>query len=379
MNSERIYFSSPFVGKGEEEALIKVIRSGWVAPVGPDLGRFESALSSQFQFPNVLALNSGTAALHLALILAGVKANDRVLVGTFTFVAAANTVKYVGATPIFIDSEEHTWNLDPALIESYLKAHQKSDRMPRAVIVTHIFGRAAQISAIAHICKRFDVKLIEDGAEALGTEYDGKCVGAFGDFGVLSFNGNKIITTGGGGALICQKTEDHEKGLFLATQSKSKADHYLHHELGFNYRMSNLLAALGLAQLGHFNEIIKRKQFIYSFYKRALAKHDSFIISENQTTNNWIFPLLIKSDSITENFNSSTLIAFFEQRDIEVRRFWRPMHMQPLYEQYEFIGSDVSERLFERGICLPGGAGLSESQLQRVVDTLLEYLQQFKK
>ncbi len=379
VNSEHIYFSPPFVGELEEKALIKVIRSGWVAPAGPDLRLFESALCSRFKFPNVLALNSGTAALHLALILAGVKAKDVVLVGTFTFIAAANAVKYVGATPIFIDSEEHTWNLDPALLIEYLEAQQNSDRMPKAVIVTHIFGRAAQISAIAEICTRFGVKLIEDAAEALGTEHEGKNMGGFGDFGVLSFNGNKIITTGGGGALICQKAEDHVKALLLATQFKSKADHYLHHELGFNYRMSNVLAALGLAQLAHFNEIIKRKQQIHAFYESALAQTNSLEISKCIATNHWVFPILIKSDAVTKKINPSIINTFFEQRNIEVRRFWRPMHLQPLYAQNEFVGSYISKRLFDQGICLPSGAGLDLNQLQRVVDTLIEFLQQSEK
>lgn len=369
MSHKRIFFSAPLITPDEVKAVVDTLQEGWIAPVGPQLDAFEKRLAEQFALPNVLALNSGTSALHLAVKLAGVQAGDEVAIGTFTFIAAGNAVLYEKGKPVFLDSDESSWNLDPQLLADFLSARAKKSELPKAVIVTHIFGLPARLKELAAICKEYGVVLIEDAAEALGTRMGELYAGAVGDYAVLSFNGNKIITTSGGGALICQRDQDHHKAASLATQSKVPADHFHHEEVGYNYRLSNVLAGLGIGQLARWQEILARKQAIARLYVDALqeitwltgapALHDTFF-------NAWVNPFLVDAKKCTP----SELVRVFEAENIEVRRFWKPLHLQPLFAGAETIGGQVSQSLFERGICLPSGAGLSEDEVSSVVEVL---------
>jgi len=366
LSPDRIYFSPPYMSETEIAAVTETLRQGWIAPVGPQLDLLEQSLAQKFHFPHVLALNSGTAALHLAVRLAGVRAGDRVIVGAFTFVAAANAVRYEQGVPVFMDCEPDTWNLDPGLLKSYLSEQAGKATFPKAVIVTHIFGQPAKIKEIADICTEYGVKLIEDAAEALGaTSTTGQFVGGMGDFGVLSFNGNKIITTGGGGALICKHAEDHEHAKHLASQAKVPANHYLHEEVGYNYRLSNVLAGLGLAQLSQFDAILERKRAVFDNYHQALKSLNWLTPKVVQGANCWVYPCVMDHE-----IGVDELIRRFEEANIEARRFWRPLHLQPLFSDAGYVGGSVAEDLFGKGICLPSGAGLTSEEMERVVEVL---------
>ena len=366
LSLDRIYFSPPYISETEIAAVTETLKQGWVAPVGPQLDLLEQSLSQKFHFPNVLALNSGTAALHMAVRMAGVSAGDRVVVGSFTFVAAANAVRYEQGVPVFMDSESDTWNLDPGLLNGYLSEQEGKPTFPKAVIVTHIFGQPAKIEEIAAICTRYGVKLIEDAAEALGTKTTiGQFVGGLGDFGILSFNGNKILTTGGGGALICKNEGDHEHAISLASQAKMPANHYLHKEVGYNYRLSNVLAGLGLAQLSRFEGVLERKKMVFDYYRRALESLNWLTPKVVYGANCWVYPCVIDHE-----IGVDELIRLFEEANIEARRFWRPLHLQPLFSDAEYVGGSVAEDLFRKGVCLPSGAGLTDEEMNRVVGVL---------
>ncbi|MFY0608506.1 MAG: DegT/DnrJ/EryC1/StrS family aminotransferase [Cyclobacteriaceae bacterium] len=369
MNPDRIYFSPPAVSAEESAEVISAIESGWVAPAGPYLDLFEKELGKHFDDRPVLALTSGTSALHLAVILCGVTSGDHVIVGTNTFIAAANAVLYQGAHPIFLDSEVDTWNLDPELLERYLRENEGSSNFPKAVIATHIYGRAAKILELASICASFEIALIEDAAEAFGTEVNGRPVGTFGDYGVLSFNGNKIITSGGGGALICNHSGDYNRALSLATQAKAEADHFLHQEIGYNYRLSNILAAIGCAQLRRFKAILEAKKRISDRYAQELMQLEWIEVPGDVEQNCWVFLFLIREEFILK-IKPSQILQLFRQENIEARRFWKPLHAQPIFQDSKRMLNGVSDDLFERGICLPSGAGLTDIQQQRVVNVL---------
>lgn len=363
MSRSRIYFSPPYTDASDLDGISRALQSGWIAPVGPQLNQFEEELSSQFGFRHVLGVTSGTSALHLAIRLAGVTQGDTVLVGSFTFIAVANAILYEKAVPVFIDSDEGNWNISPELLKNYLETNAK----PKAVVVTHIFGIPARIEEVKNICEAYDVLLIEDAAEALGSKYRGLEVGNYGDYAVLSFNGNKIVTTGGGGALICQTTECYHKALFMATQSKDQADHFSHSQIGYNYRMSNLLAGIGLGQLKRFEWVLQRKAAIHNAYRTRLEKSGVQFYQEtsHQNFNHWITPVLLKE------IHPSDLLVKFEESNIEVRRFWKPLHLQPLCKHFDSVEGQVSEKLFETGICLPGGVGLTEEDIDRVCEVIL--------
>lgn len=375
-DNSRIYLSPPCVDHDEEEAVLDALRSGWVTTMGPALNDFENALSAQFGCQNVLALNSGTSALHLAVKLAGVKKGGKVLIGTFTFVAAANVVLYEGGEPVFIDSEDKTWNLDPVLLDERLKLSRNQNETISAVIVTHIYGIAAQIIRIQEVCKKYNVVLIEDAAEAVGTRVGGKAVGTFGDFGVLSFNGNKIITSGGGGALLCKNKRDLNKASFLASQAKDNAKHYQHSELGYNYALSNVLAGVGLSQLKKLEPFIEKKRKLKSYYKDQMSSFGVFDFLETNDeseSNDWLTAILIR-ENIFPELSPSDLIEALENENIEARRFWKPLHLQPLYDQNEYFGLDVSEDKFNRGVCLPSGVSLSLKEQDKIIETIKSLL-----
>lgn len=371
-NKKRIYLSPPSVDTDEERLVVEALRSGWVAPLGPKVEAFQEDLLTVFQYNHVLALNSGTAALHLAIRLCEIFHGDKVLIGTFTFVAAANAVLYEGGIPAFIDSEGLTWNLDPDLLEGRLNKAQVSGEVIKAVIVTHIYGRPAQIQRIKEICKQYDVKLIEDAAEAVGSLINKKYAGSFGDFSILSFNGNKIITTSGGGALICKNAYDYKRALYLAGQAKENASHYQHSEVGYNYRLSNILAGIGVSQLEKLPLFITRKAEIYSYYKSCIGEWGIFDFPEipkGYTSNNWLSVWLIKEEFISI-ISPILIVNAFEEENIEVRRFWKPLHLQPLFEKCEFMGNGISEDMFERGFCLPSGVELTLHDQERILEVL---------
>lgn len=373
MSKKRIYFSPPLIEEEDIQAIAETLRGGWVATVGPQLDELEAQLRLKFGFSHPLALNSGTSALHMAVKLAGIERGDRVLIGTFTFVAVANAVLYEGGVPVFMDSDANTWNLDPDLLEAYFTEQRRARSLPKAVIVTHIFGFPAHIERIRSICQQFDVQLIEDAAEALGSKVGGQCAGNFGDWGVLSFNGNKLITAGGGGALLCKTREEYELARKWSTQSKENATYYLHKEVGYNYRLTNVLAGLGISQLGRFDVLVDGRRKIYEHYQRVLAELNWVEFKPSipeQYANHWISPIVIESEQLGDALNPDVLLARFEAENIEARRFWRPLHMQPMFKDAEYVGGTVAERLFDRGMCLPSGNGLSADDLQQITDVL---------
>ncbi len=367
MRDRMIYLSPPNVGERERDLLNDAVESGWIAPVGPQLDLFEKELERLFKDRRVLAVNSGTAALHLALVLAGVEKGDTVVVGTFTFAACANVVLYQGATPVFIDSESETWNLDPELLDEYLGS---STKKPKAIIATHLYGVPAKIEKIKKICEEHDVILIEDAAEAIGSTTNGRPVGSFGAFGIISFNGNKLVTTSGGGALI-MKDEKYSRGLHLATQANMSDVGYDHHEIGYNYRLSNLLAGIGLAQLEKIEDFISRKREIFEYYRSNLPS--TFQLQPEPSgyfCNRWLTTPL--GD---ETFaNPIELVRFLGEKKIQSRLLWKPLHLNEAYAGVPFIGSGVSESIYNRGVCLPSGTGLTDDDQSYILEQINSYL-----
>lgn len=366
MNQRRIYLSPPNTGAEALNGVKQALDSGWLAPIGPSLDAFEIQLSSILDNQPVLALNSGTAALHLSLVLAGVGPGDRVLVGSFTFAACANVVLYQGAVPVFIDSEEETWNLDPQLLSGYLETCKEK---PRALIVTHLFGMPADIEMIVAIAKEHGVIVIEDAAESLGSQRNDIPVGTLGDYGVLSFNGNKIVTTTSGGALICN-ADDRKRALHLATQANSDRFGYHHEEVGYNYRLSNVLAGLGISQLNRLQEFIDRKRTIYRCYHEALSERFDFLPEpEGCFSNRWLTTCLLPPDG-----DAGDLISYLDGKGVESRMLWKPLHLHPAYSRFEFIGAGIAERIYHKGICLPSGSGLTDGQQETVIALIKEWL-----
>lgn len=359
---DRIYLSPPNVGPEEKAALADVLDSGWVAPVGARVDAFEAVLQTYFGADRkVLALNSGTSALHLALMLAGVEKKDHVLVSSFTFAACANTVLYQRATPIFVDSEELSWNIDPDLLEDYLK---NAAIKPKAMIVVHLYGMPARMQQIADIAKKYGVILIEDAAEALGTTLDGCPVGGWGDYGIVSFNGNKIITTSAGGALVCRDDASYAKGLHVSTQANLGTHHYEHDQVGYNYRMSNVLAGLGLAQWSKLQDFVDKKRSIFDRYKALLPNQCISFVPEwgSSKSNRWLSTGLLADPSLL-----LPLIHYLAEKGIETRRLWKPLHLQKAFDKQTFVGQGVCESLYHRGICLPSGTGLQDADQDRVI------------
>ena len=370
MSRPRIYLSPPSVDHEELEEVRKALESGWVTTMGPAVDGFEKQLEAAYPTKRALTLNSGTSGLHLALKQAGVQAGDRVGVSSFTFCASANVVKYEQAIPVFFDSENTSWNLDPELLEAYLRK-----KPLKAFVLTHLFGMPAAMGAIREVCDRYGVFLIEDAAEGVGSTWDGQPLGGIGDAGVLSFNGNKLLTTGGGGALITHE-EGYQQALKWATQSK-ESDHlaYHHEELGYNYRMSNLLAAVGLAQWRKLPLFLSRKQQIYQRYQEALGETGIFDFQqpthEGAKSNRWLTTVVIRPD-YRQALCPKRMIDALELENIEARFLWKPMHLQPLYADCEMVQNHVSETLFEWGLCLPSGVGLSEADQDRIIACVLQ-------
>ncbi len=368
----RIYLSPPDVGADERDLLLAAFDSNWIAPVGPDLDAFEAEVAAWAGVDHAAALSSGTAALHLALILLGVGPGDEVLVPTLTFVATANPVRYVGAEPAFIDVDPVSWCLDPQLLAEDLAARARVDRLPRAVITVDLYGRCADYDAILATCDAYDVPVIEDAAEALGARHDGRPAGSFGRMAVLSFNGNKIITTSGGGMLVSADPELVSRARHLATQAREPEIFYEHTTLGYNYRLSNLLAALGRGQLRNLPAKLERRRAIHDRYREAFATTDGIAFppaDANGEPNHWLTVVTIDPGAFgTDPFAISATLG---AAGIEARPAWKPMHRQPLYRDAPMRGGAVADRIFATGLCLPSGSNLTAAEQDEVIAAVL--------
>lgn len=363
---ERILLSSPHMSdEGYELEYIKeAFDTNWIAPLGENVNKFEEEFANKIGIKAAAALSSGTAAIHLALKAAGVGEGDIVFCSSLTFSATANPIIYQNAIPVFIDSDYKTWNMCPKALE---EAFEKYPEV-KAVIVVHLYGLSADMDRITELCTKYNVTLIEDAAESLGTYYKEKHTGTFGDYGIFSFNGNKIITTSGGGMLVSNNTEKVDKARFWATQSRDQARHYQHSELGFNYRMSNVLAGIGRGQLKVLDQRVKKKKYIFEFYKKELGNLEGI---EFMPMNEWDEPnYWLSSLTLRGKVRPGDLMDVLEERNIESRPVWKPMHLQPYFEEYDFIGEGVSEELFENGVCLPSDTKMTDKDLDRIVQTI---------
>jgi len=372
MSAKKIFLSSPHMSdEGFEKGFInEAFDSNWIAPLGENVDGFEKELAAMLGIKAAAALNTGTAAIHMALKLAGVSDGDIVFCQSLTFSASANPIIYQNAIPVFIDSDYETWNMNPICLEVAFEKYKKIGKMPKAVIVVHLYGLSADMDKIVELCKQYNVTLIEDAAESLGTLYKGKYTGTIGTYGVFSFNGNKIITTSGGGMIVSEKEESIDKVRFWATQSRDLARHYQHSELGFNYRLSNVLAGIGRGQLKILNQRIEKKKYIFEFYQRELADIDEITmmpINEWNDPNYWLTCIMLSGE-----VRPSDIIIELEKNNIEARPIWKPMHLQPFFEDCDFIGNGVSNNLFKNGICLPSDTKMTENDLNRIVTIIKE-------
>jgi pyridoxal phosphate-dependent aminotransferase EpsN len=374
-NKEKIYLSPPHMSGNEQKYIKSAFDMNWIAPLGPNVDSFEKEIASLLGVSDALAVSSGTAAIHLALKLLDVKSGDRVFCSTLTFVASANPILYQGAEPVFIDSEPETWNMSPEALERALMDAAIQGKLPKAVIVVHLYGQSAKMDEILDLCNRYNIPVIEDAAESLGSTYKGKASGTMGAFGIYSFNGNKIITTSGGGMLVSNDVEAMNKARFLATQAKDPAPYYQHSQMGFNYRMSNILAGIGRAQLQILEKRVSSRRAIFNKYTNLLSDLPGFYFMkelENTLANRWLTTLLIDED--TAGISSETLIKFLTEENIEARHVWKPLHMQPLFNNALYYShsenQNVAEDLFKKGICLPSGSGMTEQQQKRVINCI---------
>ena len=366
----RIYLSPPHMGPQERELLMEAFDSNWIAPLGPHVDAFEREVAEFAGTAGAAALSSGTAAIHLALILLDIGPGDQVMAPTLTFSATINPIRYVGAEPVFIDSERSTWNIDPNIVEEELRAAADKNALPKALITVDLYGQCADYAAIESLCERYEIPLIEDAAEALGASHGKRMAGSFGRFGIFSFNGNKIITTSGGGMLLSDSTEMLERARFLATQARDDAPHYQHSSIGYNYRLSNLLAAVGRGQLQQLPERIKMRRRHRDYYEHALADLPGvrfMPLDSRGESNYWLTCLLI--DEATFGVSRETVREKMEAGNIEARPVWKPMHLQPVFAGHRFRGGRIAETCFEQGLCLPSGSSLTEGDLAYIVDT----------
>ena len=366
----KIWLSSPHMGGQEFEFVRNAFDTNWIAPLGPNVNGFESDLQHYLGAGHVAALSSGTAALHLALILLGVKAGDYVLCSSFTFSASANPIAYQGANPVFVDSETETWNMDPDLAERAIQDLIAQGKKPKAMILVHLYGMPAKMDRFTALSEKYEIPIIEDAAEALGSTWKGQRAGTFGAFSALSFNGNKIITTSGGGALVSGSEEGIKKARFLATQARDNAPHYQHSEIGFNYRMSNVVAGIGRGQMLVLDERVAQRRANHAFYVKQIAalpgiqflhEPDGFF------SNRWLTCILV-DPQLSGGITRETIRLSLEEQNIESRPLWKPMHLQPVFEHFPSYPNGTSEKLFENGLCIPSGSNLTEDDLLRVVD-----------
>ncbi len=369
----RLYLSPPHMGDRELDFVREAFASNWIAPLGPHVDAFEREFGSYVGSPHAAALSSGTAALHLAVRLAGVGPGDEVLCSTLTFVASANPIVYQGASPVFVDSDLETWNMDPALLAEELDRCARRGKLPRAVVLVHLYGQSADIDPIRAACDRHGVVLIEDAAEALGATYKGRSPGTAGRMGIYSFNGNKIITTSGGGMLVSGDEAIAREARFLASQARDAAPHYEHSKIGFNYRLSNILAGVGRGQLLVLDERVRLRRRNFERYQQALEGVPGITFMPEAPygcSSRWL--TVIQVDPELFGATREEIRLRLEAADIESRPVWKPMHLQPVFRTARRVGGGVSERLFERGLCLPSGSLMTEGELGRVVETILQ-------
>ncbi len=372
----RILLSYVHMGGTEMEWVEKAYREDWVVPLGPNVDEFEHRLEKYLDVPYVVALSAGTAAIHLGLVSLGVGPGDEVICQSFTFAASANPVKYQGADPVFVDSEPDTWNMSPEALEAaIIDRKEKTGKYPKAIIPVHLYGMPAKLDEIMAIAKKYNIPVVEDAAEALGSEYKGVKCGTFGEFGCLSFNGNKVITTSGGGALICRTKEEADRAKFYATQARENRPYYYHEVIGYNYRMSNICAGIGCGQMDVLADHVELRRNIHRFYTEALADVPGVTVQQNPSadfdSNFWLTTILIDPATGKDPETARQIMA---EAGVETRRLWRPMHMQPIYKDAPYYGGDCCERLFDRGLCLPSGSSLKQEELQYIVDVLKGYL-----
>lgn len=366
--NERIYLSSPHMGENELKYVQEAFDTNWISPVGPNINHFEEAITSYSGVGYAAALSSGTAAIHLALIILGVSRGDEVICSSFTFAGSCNPIMYQGALPIFIDSEEETWNIDPALLEKAIKDRISNGKRPKAIILVHLYGMPAKMDELMSVARKYEIPVIEDAAEALGSSYKGKKMGSFGDIGIFSFNGNKIITTSGGGALVSNNKEYVEKAKFLATQARDQAAHYEHTQIGYNYRMSNICAGIGRGQMEVLDDRVKKRREIYTKYKEELGKIDGITFvdePEGFFSNRWLTTVLIDREVL--GIDREGIRIALEKHNIESRPLWKPMHMQPVFNNTLTYSNGVSDKLFETGLCLPSGSNMATQDLESVI------------
>lgn len=366
-----IYLSPPHLGEKEAQLVQEALLSNWIAPQGPHLDRFEQILASRLQSPYVVGVSSGTAAIHLGLRSLGVGPGDEVITPSFSFIASASPITFLGATPVFVDSEPGTWNIDPELLEQALKSRRAAGKPIKAIVLVHAYGMPAMIPEVLNLARAYDVPVLEDAADALGATFNGKQVGTFGEVGVLSFNGNKIITTSGGGALLTRSEEQAQQVRYLATQAKSQVAHYEHASIGYNYRLSNVLAAIGIGQMEVLESRINRRRAIFTEYQRCLGvlPHVSFPTErEGVKSNRWLTIIRMAQKGWMPLYEQLKTEA------IESRPVWKPLHLQPAFSGAPSYINGVSETLFSQCLCLPSGSAMTEEQIQQVVQITQESL-----
>jgi len=368
----KIWLSLAHMGGQEQRFIQEAFDTNWVVPLGPNVDGFEKDLERFLgEDKHIVALSAGTAAIHLALVQLGVGPGDEVICQSFTFSASANPIKYLGADPVFVDSEPETWNMSPELLRMAIKDRiAKKGKKPKAIIPVHLYGMPAKMDEIMAIANEYEIPVLEDAAEALGAEFKGQKCSTFGDFGVLSFNGNKMITTSGGGALVCRTAEQAAKTKFYATQARDQAPHYQHSQIGYNYRMSNICAGIGRGQMTVLQKHVERRRAIQKIYSRALTGYKGIQLLENPSpdynSNHWLTCILV--DPALAGFSREDLRLKMEAENIETRPLWKPMHLQPVFAGTPFYGNGTSEKLFEQGLCLPSGSSLTDEDVQRVIE-----------
>jgi dTDP-4-amino-4,6-dideoxygalactose transaminase len=370
MTKEKIWLSSPHMGGNELSYIQEAFESNWVAPLGPNVNSLENDLQDYLgQNSFVGALSSGTAAVHLGLILLGVQRGDEVLCQSMTFSASANPILYLGATPVFIDSEIDTWNLCPIALEEAILDRIAKGKKPKVIVAVHLYGVPYKIDEIREVANKYEIPILEDSAEAIGSSYKGQKCGTFGDIGIFSFNGNKVITTSGGGVIITKTKALKDKALFFATQSRDDAPHYQHSEIGYNYRMSNICAGIGRGQMEVLEERVNLRRKMHAFYVDLFQDIPGVSVftaaNEDYFANYWLSSILIEPQ-LTNGIDRETVRLAFEAENIESRPLWKPMHLQPIFEEYPYYGNNVSETLFKKGLCLPSGSNLTDSDRARI-------------
>lgn len=378
MSNSKIWLSSPHMGGNEQKYVQEAFDTNWVAPLGPNVNGFEQDLENYLGGDSyVAALSSGTGALHLALVLLGVAPGDEVICQSMTFSASANPIMYVGATPVFIDSELETWNMCPVALEEAILDRIAKGKKVKAIIGVHLYGMPFQHDKIKSIAQKYNIPIVEDSAEALGSAYKGQKCGTLGDISILSFNGNKIITTSGGGALVTKQKEIKEKTVFLSTQARDNAPHYQHSHVGYNYRMSNICAGIGRGQMEVLDAHVNLRREMHQFYVDFFQNIQGITVFKEPSvdfySNHWLSAIVIDSEKIGKS--REDLRLFLEKSNIETRPLWKPMHLQPIFDSYPYYGTTVSEKLFENGLCLPSGSNTTTEEKNRIITQLQHFFQ----